>query len=131
MVRNGHSVILFPNWLLSNITYGTKFQFWYTMTNSYHIEIEYHYDQFVYIFIMVKFVSPVVDIWMFWNVWIEFNSLLWFVAILFFSVIGVSQALIFSRESHAFFCFYKYFLHYLMDDSLNTNYTEKQNCNKS
>ena len=24
MVRNGHSVILFPNWLLSNITYGTK-----------------------------------------------------------------------------------------------------------
>ena len=24
MVRNGHSVILFPNWLLSNIIYGTK-----------------------------------------------------------------------------------------------------------
>ena len=24
MVRNGHSVILFPNWLLINITYGTK-----------------------------------------------------------------------------------------------------------
>ena len=24
MVRNGHSVILFPKWLLSNITYGTK-----------------------------------------------------------------------------------------------------------
>jgi hypothetical protein len=24
IVRNGHSVILFPNWLLSNITYGTK-----------------------------------------------------------------------------------------------------------
>ena len=24
MVRNGHSVILFPNWLLSNITSGTK-----------------------------------------------------------------------------------------------------------
>jgi hypothetical protein len=24
MVRNGHSVILFPNWLLSNITYGKK-----------------------------------------------------------------------------------------------------------
>ena len=24
MVRNGHSVIIFPNWLLSNITYGTK-----------------------------------------------------------------------------------------------------------
>jgi hypothetical protein len=24
MVRNGHSVIIFPKWLLSNITYGTK-----------------------------------------------------------------------------------------------------------
>ena len=24
MVRNGHSIILFPKWLLSNITYGTK-----------------------------------------------------------------------------------------------------------
>ena len=24
MVRNGHSVILFPKWLLSNITYGMK-----------------------------------------------------------------------------------------------------------
>ena len=24
MVRNGHSVILFPNWLPSNFTYGTK-----------------------------------------------------------------------------------------------------------
>jgi hypothetical protein len=35
------------------------------MTNSYHIEIEYHYDQFVHIFIMVKIVSPVVDTWMF------------------------------------------------------------------
>jgi hypothetical protein len=24
MVQNGHSVIVFPKWLLSNITYGTK-----------------------------------------------------------------------------------------------------------
>ena len=68
--------------------YGSR----YTMTKSYHIEIEYHYDQFVHIFIMVKIVSPVVDTWMFWNVWIEFNSLLWFVAILFFNVIGVSMS---------------------------------------
>ena len=45
MVRNGHSVILFPNWLLSNITYSTKwlwckmhmvrngFWLWYEMVN--------------------------------------------------------------------------------------------------
>ena len=42
MVRNGHSVILFPKWLLSNITYGTKWFLvmvrnfailWYEMEN--------------------------------------------------------------------------------------------------
>jgi hypothetical protein len=44
------------------VPYGSR----YIMTNSYHIEIEYHYDQFVHIFIMVKIVSPVVDTWMFW-----------------------------------------------------------------
>ena len=45
MVQNGHSVILFPNWLLSNIIYGTKclwckirmvrngFWLWYEMVN--------------------------------------------------------------------------------------------------
>jgi hypothetical protein len=57
MVRNG---------------YGAKYIWyeiaivWYEMVNygTYHIEIEYHYDQFVHIFIMVKFVSPVVDTWM-------------------------------------------------------------------
>jgi hypothetical protein len=65
-------------WYENHMWYGSR----YTMTNSYHIEIENHYDQFVHIFIMVKIVSPVVDTWMFWNVWIEFNSLLWFVAIL-------------------------------------------------
>jgi hypothetical protein len=32
MVRNGHSVILFPKWLLSNITYGTK---WLWCKNTY------------------------------------------------------------------------------------------------
>ena len=41
------------------------------------------------------------------------------------------KLLFFQEKAMHFFCFYKYFLHYLMDDSLNTNYTEKQNCNKS
>ena len=42
MVRNGHSVILFPNWLLSNIIYGTKclwckthMPIWYEMVSGY------------------------------------------------------------------------------------------------
>jgi hypothetical protein len=42
MVQNGHSVIVFPKWLLSNITYGTKWFLvmvrnfeilWYEMVN--------------------------------------------------------------------------------------------------
>ena len=42
MVRNGHSVILFPNWLLSNITYSNKMvsgygakYIWYEMVSGY------------------------------------------------------------------------------------------------
>ena len=53
MVRNGHSVILFPNWLLSNITYGTKwlwckihmvrngFWLWYEMAILWYEMVNY------------------------------------------------------------------------------------------
>ena len=39
MVRNGHSVILFPKWLLSNITYGTKW-LWCKIHNSFQLTQE-------------------------------------------------------------------------------------------
>ena len=56
MVRNGHSVILFPNWLLSNITYGTKWLWckirmvrngygakyvWYEMVSGYGTKLQF------------------------------------------------------------------------------------------
>jgi hypothetical protein len=46
MVRNGRSVILFPNWLLSNIIYGTKW-LWckiHMVRNGFCL---WYYDQFV------------------------------------------------------------------------------------
>ena len=56
MVRNGHSVILFPKWLLSNITYGTKWLWckihmvrngygakyiWYEMVSGYGTKLQF------------------------------------------------------------------------------------------
>jgi hypothetical protein len=56
MVRNGHSVIIFPKWLLSNITYGTKWLWckihmvrngygakyiWYKMVSGYGTKLQF------------------------------------------------------------------------------------------
>jgi hypothetical protein len=75
MVQNGHSVIIFPNWILSkqcmvrNI-YGAKY-IWYEMVSGYGTKSQFCGTKWLWCKIhMVRngfFVSPVVDTWMFKN----------------------------------------------------------------
>jgi hypothetical protein len=66
MVQNGHSVILFPNWLLSNIIYGTKwlwckihmvrngFWQWYEIAISWYEMVNYGMKWQWYEMVMVR-----------------------------------------------------------------------------